>query len=150
MQTAYAESAPFNVTPRAPVPMISSPVDGFHADWGQLIAFEAEIQDLQDESIADADIVWENDYRVLGTGRMLQTDTLEVGTNLVTVTATNSLGASGSASITVVIGDPLTPLDRRCPSLRKPSPGTSPTTRPQRKSPSWRSRMPVTQASIST
>jgi hypothetical protein len=41
---------------------------------------------------------------------MLQTDTLEVGANLVTVTAVNSLGASGSASITVIIGDPLTPL----------------------------------------
>jgi hypothetical protein len=110
VQTAHAESAPFTVPPRPPVPMITSPVDGFRADWGQLVSFEAEISDLQDQFIPDAQIHWSNQYGMLGTGRLFQTDQLQVGTNIVTVTATNSLGASGASSITVVIGDPLTPL----------------------------------------
>jgi hypothetical protein len=85
-------------------------VDGFPADWGQLVSFEAEISDLQDAFIPDAQIRWSNEYGMLGTGRLFQTDQLQVGTNVVTVTATNSLGAAGTSSVTVVIGDPLTPL----------------------------------------
>jgi hypothetical protein len=111
VQTAHADSAPFSVPPRPPVLMIASPMDEFRADWGQLVSFEAEISDRQDEFIPDPQILWSNEYGMLGTGRLFQTDQLQVGTNVVTVTARNSLGAEGKASITVVIGDPLTPLD---------------------------------------
>ncbi len=108
VNTASAESAAFVVAPRPPRIAIVSPVDGFRADWGQLLTFEAEIDDLQDPVVSQ--VQWSTDkLGEIGSGRRIQTDRLRVGTNLVTVTATNSLGASASARVTVHVGDRLVP-----------------------------------------
>lgn len=109
VNTASAESAPFSVPARPPVPWITSPLDGFAVDWGQLVSFGLEIKDLQDEFIPDDRIAWSNQYGQLGTGRRFQTDRLQVGENQVRVTVTNSLGVAGSTVVKVVVGDRLVP-----------------------------------------
>jgi len=106
--TGSADSAPIVVAPRAPKPMILSPEDGHRADWDQLVTLEGDASDLQDEIIAESGFVWSNAYGVIGTGRIVQTSSLQLGVNAVTLTVTNSLGESAAATIDVIIGDPLT------------------------------------------
>ena len=104
--TAFAESAPFTVSPRPPRIVITSPVNGFQADWGQLITLQAEIDDVQDGIVTN--VQWRSDKAgVIGSGAMVQTDQLPVGENILSVTATNSVGESSSATITVHVGDVL-------------------------------------------
>ncbi|MFM8412579.1 MAG: hypothetical protein ACKOCT_20195 [Alphaproteobacteria bacterium] len=109
VNTATAESASFTVPARPPVPWITSPLDGFAVDWGQLVSFAVEVKDLQDAFVPDDRIVWTNQYGPLGAGRRLQTDRLQVGENRIRVTATNSLGVSGGADLKVIVGDRLAP-----------------------------------------
>ena len=94
VNTAVAASAPFLVAPRKPNVNITGPVDGYHVDWGQLVSFEADVDDVQDDFIANDQVVWRgNKNGTFGTGRWVQTDQLPVGENIIEVTATNSLGA---------------------------------------------------------
>ncbi len=110
VHTAAAESAPFTVAARPPRVVITRPVDGVAVDWAQLVSFAVEVDDRQDAVLDDERIVWRSDRGgLLGTGRRLQTDQLEVGEHVVEVTATNSLGATASAAVTVVVGDRLAP-----------------------------------------
>jgi len=108
MHTDVADGAPFEVADKAPVVRIASPGDGVALDWGQVVNLVATIEDAQDAPIDDADVVWSNAYRVLGTGRSLAVDDLEVGVNPITVTATNAAGLSGDATVNVLVGDDLT------------------------------------------
>ncbi len=110
VHTAAALSAPFTVAARPPEVVIVSPPDGQRVDWNQLVTFEAAARDLQDGTLVDEAIVWANQYGDIGTGAVVQTSALQVGTNTVSVTATNSAGLSASASIVVEVGDALAPL----------------------------------------
>ena len=106
--TASAESATFTVPARKPKIMINSPLDGFRADWGQLITLQAEVDDVQDEFVSD--VRWSTSKAgEFATGRSVQTDSLPVGENVIAVTATNRLGESSTATITAFIGDTLVP-----------------------------------------
>ena len=79
-QTAYAESKAFNVPPRKPRIVITSPVDGYHADWGQLVSLQADVDDIQDESVQL--VSWTGDKAgAIGSGSWVQTDQLPVGEN---------------------------------------------------------------------
>ena len=110
VNTAVANSAPFTVAPRQPKVMITSPVDGYRVDWAQLVSLQADVDDVQDAFIPNSQIVWSGSKNgTFATGRWVQTDQLPVGENIITVTATNSLGTSASASITVLVGDVLVP-----------------------------------------
>lgn len=105
--TGHDESDPFEVVARAPVPVITEPADGTQVGWGQVVRFTTEVTDVQEEFIPDESIVWTNEYGEIGFGRSFQTDQLQVGENVITVTATNSLGESGIATVTVFVGDSL-------------------------------------------
>lgn len=107
-QTGVADSAPFAVADKAPVVLIASPAPDTTLDWGQVVNFTATVEDPQDEPVPDSSIVWSNAYRVLGTGRALGVSNLEVGVNVVTVSATNAAGQSAEATVTVFVGDDLT------------------------------------------
>jgi hypothetical protein len=106
-QTDVADSAPFEVADKAPIVRIASPAPDTAIQWGQLVNLVATIEDPQDAEIPDEDIVWSNLYRVLGTGRSLGVEDLEVGVNLVTVTVFNAAGLGAQASTTVLVGDDL-------------------------------------------
>jgi hypothetical protein len=110
VNTAHADSAPFEVASKAPVVSILSPADGLHVQWNQLVTFEGSARDAQDDEIADGSFTWSTQYGHHGSGRMLQADDLPVGDITVRLAVTNSLGLSATASILVVVGDDLRPL----------------------------------------
>jgi len=63
------------------------------------------VRDPQEQPIPDANIHWSNAYRSLGTGPAVSVSDLEVGTNVITLSATNAAGLTGTVSVTVVVGD---------------------------------------------
>jgi hypothetical protein len=93
---------------KPPIPRIYSPGNGTRISWGQLVTFSGDAEDPQDGSVADSGLVWRDQLgNVLGTGSLLQKTNLRVGTNLITLTATNSAGLAASTSITVIVEDDL-------------------------------------------
>ncbi len=105
-RTAEARSVPVTVAAKAPVVQITSPMDGAQVAWNQLVTFSADTLDVQDGVLADAALVWKDAAgNTLGTGSVFATDALPVGTNRITLTATNSSGLAASAGVTVVVRD---------------------------------------------
>lgn len=105
--SGVGDGGSFSVEAKPPIVQVTTPADGLHVPWGTLVNFMAEVVDPQEAPIPNADIVWSNAYRILGTGLFASPTDLEVGTNLVTVTATNAAGLTAQASVTVVVGDDL-------------------------------------------
>ena len=105
--SSVCDGAAFTVEAKAPSVQIITPEDGLRVLWGTLVNFTAEITDPQQAPILDADIVWSNAYRTLGTGPFISPTDLEVGTNVVTVSVTNAAGFTSQASVTVLVGDDL-------------------------------------------
>lgn len=108
VHTAYAESATFTVPARPPRVRVISPADGTRVGFGQMVTFQAEVDDVQDEHIPDFDVWWllPRTGSTAAGGRILQTD-LFVGENRLEVYAENSLGEVGMDSVTVFVDDVL-------------------------------------------
>ena len=109
--TAQADTASFTVAAKPPQPHIDTPASGLHIHYGQLVNFSGEAEDFQDGGVADAGLVWTTQHGTLGTGALVSSQDLPVGTNTITLTAQNSLGLSASTTITVVVDDDLNLLD---------------------------------------
>ncbi|MCB8945091.1 MAG: BACON domain-containing protein [Ardenticatenaceae bacterium] len=109
VNSGSADSAPFTVANKPPMPSIHNPGDGAVVTWGQLINFMGEAADYQDGTVDPANLVWSNQYGELGTGAVLDITDLPVGVNQITLTATNSKGLSASKTITVIVQDDLQP-----------------------------------------
>lgn len=107
VNTAQADSAPFTMANKPPRPMILAPGDNTHRHYGQLVNFSGTALDDQDGSVSDANLVWSDQDGVLGTGPLLSITTLPVGTHVITLTATDSVGLSAKTSITVIVDDNL-------------------------------------------
>ncbi|NJM08991.1 BACON domain-containing protein [Candidatus Gracilibacteria bacterium] len=85
-----------------------SPANDINIEWGQLVNFLGNAQDLQDGSITSNDLVWTNSSgAVLAEGPTFATSELPIGTNVITLTAYNSAGLEASTSVTVIVGDDL-------------------------------------------
>lgn len=102
-----ADSAPITIANKPPQPIIYSPGNDTHIEWGQLVTFMGEGLDAQDGSVDPANLVWSNQYGQLGSGTLFSLTDLPVGINEITLTATNSAGLSASTTITVVVEDDL-------------------------------------------
>jgi hypothetical protein len=109
-QTGAGDSPAVVLANKPPQPAIYNPGDGNVVQWGQLVSFSGQGFDLQDGSVADANLVWSNQNGELGTGAFLDVADLPVGENIITLTATNSKGLSANVSITVIVEDDATPL----------------------------------------
>ncbi len=107
--TASVDSPAFAMANKPPVPIITLPTDGIHAHYGQVINFSGEAGDPKDGLVADNGLTWSSASGVLGTGSLLTEDTLPPGTNVITLTATNSSGLSASTHVTVHIDDYIDP-----------------------------------------
>jgi Viral BACON domain len=108
VNTAEASSAPFVMANKPPEPYILTPGDNTHIHYGQLVNFSAMAFDAQDGTVADAGLVWKNAQgATLGVGALISLDNLPVGSNQITLTATNSVGQSASAQVTVIVDDDL-------------------------------------------
>ena len=91
---------------KAPTVRITSPGDGDRVEWQQLVSFTGEVLDLQDGTLPDASLVWRDaNGTTIGTGSVLSKDDLPVGTQRITLTATNSAGKSASDSVLITVGD---------------------------------------------
>jgi Viral BACON domain len=109
VNSAYADSAPFIMANKPPVPAIQTPENNLHIHYGQLVNFSGMAMDAQDGTVADAGLTWwdANTDTMLGTGPLLSLDNLPVGENTIVLQATNSVGASATANVTVYVDDDL-------------------------------------------
>ena len=107
VNTGAANSAAFTMANKAPQPMIIDPSTGHTVQYGQLVNFSGAAIDWQDGGVTGANLVWSTKKGPLGAGELISSDNLPVGSNVITLTATNSKGLSASTNITVVVQDNL-------------------------------------------
>ena len=94
----------FFVTNTDPVATIGSPNDGDIFTAGASILFSGAATDAEDGALTGSSLSWASDLDgALGTGGSLALSTLTLGAHTITLTATDSQGATGTAAITVVV-----------------------------------------------
>jgi hypothetical protein len=93
---------------KPPQPYILTPGDATHIHYGQLVNFSGMAFDAQDGTVDAGGLVWKNAQgTTLGSGPLLSLDDLPVGSNQITLSATNSVGQSASTNITIIVDDDL-------------------------------------------
>jgi CSLREA domain-containing protein len=111
VRTALATEGPFVVAGKAPIARIVSPATNSEFAFGAPVVLAGRAQDREDGSLGDTDLVWSsNQDGTLGSGNQLSANSLSQGTHVLTLTATDSNGQTGIATITVVVtGNPTPP-----------------------------------------
>lgn len=108
VNTAEAASAPFVMANKAPEPYILLPEDNLHIHYGQLVNFNAMAFDPQDGLVGEAGFAWQDaGGNLLGNGPLISLDALPVGTNVITLLVTNSVGETATTTVTVIVDDDL-------------------------------------------
>lgn len=103
--TAYPGTAPPAPTNDPPVIDISSPTDGSTSDSGTAIDFTGTVTDTEDGSTLTANLAWSSNIDgQIGTGGSFLT-TLSDGVHTITAAVTDSGGETGSASISITVGE---------------------------------------------
>lgn len=105
--TACGDDAPTEpVGPAAPTAVITSPASGFTVDEGTPVRFVGSATDPQDGTLGDAALAWSSSIDgALGTGSPLEVASPSVGVHTITLTATDSDGNTGAASVSVLIDE---------------------------------------------
>ena len=101
-----AYSAVFTVNAHAPTVNILAPMGSSSYYGDQDVSLMATADDPQDGSLTGASVVWTSSLNgSLGTGTSLsvEADTLTEGTHLITAMATDSLGLTNTASVTITV-----------------------------------------------
>ncbi len=97
-----------------PTAAISAPANNSSFVQGTSVTFTGSGNDPEDGTLTGASLVWTSNINgQIGTGTSFSTTTLSVGVHTITLTATDSHGAPGIASITVII----TPLGGNNPPV---------------------------------
>ena len=92
---------PFNQPPTA---NITGPANNSSFAQGASVGFTGTGTDPEDGALTGASLVWTSSRDgQIGTGTSFSTTALSVGTHVITLTATDSQGAHGTATITVII-----------------------------------------------
>lgn len=90
---------------QAPEVIISSPDDGDASTIGESVTFSGTATDPEDGAITGEALVWTSDLDgLLGTGTMFSRSDLSGGFHEITLTATDSEGRVGTATITFGVG----------------------------------------------
>lgn len=88
----------------APTVTITAPMNGVTVQAGAPLSLEGTASDPEDGALSGASLTWRSSLDgVLGTGSPLVTSSLQPGTHTLSLTATDSGGRTGSASIQVVV-----------------------------------------------
>ena len=89
---------------RSPVVRITVPANNATFAQGAAITFTGVATDPLDGALIGTSLVWrDNVAGEIGTGTTFPLATLSAGTHVITLTATDSIGFTGSATITIVI-----------------------------------------------
>ena len=108
VNTGYGDTAPFVMASKMPDPFIITPEDGLHIHYGQLVNFSGMALDVQDGTVADEGLSWQDeDFQEISSGALLSLDKLPIGSNIIYLKATNSAGKSAYAQVTVYVDDDL-------------------------------------------
>ena len=100
------DSISLTIGNQSPVPRILVPANGSTFNYRDNVSFLLDVKDREDAVISGDSVVWTSDKDgFLGYDTALLSSFLSVGTHTITVTATDSGGAEGSASITLTIKD---------------------------------------------
>jgi parallel beta-helix repeat protein len=92
----------------APIAVISLPADSSTFTQGQAITFQGSANDVEDGSLTGASLVWTSSIDgQIGTGESFTRNDLSIGTHTITLVATDSQGAQGTDSVTIIINPPL-------------------------------------------
>ena len=90
----------------APRTEVLTPDSGLSFPKAATVILHSSGWDLEDKAIGGASLSWSSDLDgVIGSGRLLSVADLSVGTHVLTVTATDSSGMTGSDSTTITITD---------------------------------------------
>lgn len=93
--------APPNQPPSA---TITAPVDGSTVLTGEVISFQGGGTDPEDGSLTGSQLVWTSDLDgQIGTGAGFTRSNLAIGDHSITLTATDSDGATGTASVDLTV-----------------------------------------------
>lgn len=88
----------------APTAAIDAPADGATVTSGDAVTFEGSATDAEGGDLTGASLVWTSDLDdEIGTGESFTIDDLTVGTHTITLTATDSDGLTGTASIELTV-----------------------------------------------
>ncbi len=89
---------------RPPVPTILTPANGLTTVPGGLVVLHGSAMDMEDGSLPDSGLVWSSDRQgELGVGASVALNSLESGTHIITLTATDSYGISAQTSVLIHI-----------------------------------------------
>jgi hypothetical protein len=87
-----------------PTATITAPADGSSFAAGASVAFSGTGSDPEDGALTGASLVWSTDLDgQIGTGVGFSTTALSIGVHTITLTATDSNGATGTDQITVTV-----------------------------------------------
>lgn len=102
--TAQVEITVVEPTPGEPTVTITAPNDGATFTHGTPITFTGSAVGGSGESLSGSALVWTSDRDgVLGTGSVLETEALSDGVHIITLTATDGGGRTGSYDIVIEI-----------------------------------------------
>ena len=113
-------TAPVN---QAPTAAISAPANNTSVVQGTSVSFAGTGTDPEDGALTGASLQWTSSINgSIGSGTSFSTSSLSVGTHTITLTATDSKGATGSATRTVIV---TAPNQAPSASISAPSNGAS-------------------------
>ncbi len=93
-----------------PIASITSPVNGATYTAGQPVDFQGSATDPEDGALTGGSIAWTSSLDgALGVGETFSRDDLTVGDHVVTLSATDSWGSVGTASVDITVAAPAAP-----------------------------------------
>jgi hypothetical protein len=104
--TGEAVSTPFMVDNKAPEVHIGWTADGAQVMSGNPVFLDGAVTDAQDGPISGSDLHWSVDNNALGDGDTLVTSSIGVGEHVITLSAMNAEGVTGTNSIHLTILPP--------------------------------------------